>query len=725
MSARVAEPHLSQERAVFAATAVAGAMVAQQVAGKAVRDALFLSLFSVETLPAVLMGSALLGGISVLVFSRLLARHGPARMLPAAFTVAMLGLVAEWGVSLVRPGLAALLFYAHAAVFTAPLASGFWSLLNERFDPYAARRAMARVGTGASLGGVAGGVLAWAVSGHVATNSMLPLLATLQGACLPGLLFLRAGAEASAAPREAPLAGSGLSILRESTYLRDLALLVGLGALASAALDYSLNAQAVAVFRSGPALISFFSLFHGGVALLALAVQTFATRKALETLGLAGTAATKSVAAGLGALAGLLAPQLATATLARAAEAVLNSSLYRSGYELLFTPLAEERKRPTKAIVDVGFDRLGTLAGGAIALAVVAVVPQAATRVLFAVAAVAAFASFVLCRRIHSGYVLVLEESLRSGALRLDPGDILDSTTRRTFADTSLALDRESLLRQIHALRGEPELAPAALAALDATAGEGHKEVEDEISKAVRALRSDDLVAIRGALARDLEPALVALTIPLLARTEVFLEALQALRRAAPKTTGQLVDALLDRSQPEIVRRRLPRVLRASATQRSAEGLLEGLGDPAFEVRYECGSALARIGESVTGLALPSGRIFAATLIELAALPGLTDEARKRRLEHVFHLFSLVLETEPVRIAHAALRSENALKGTALEYLENVLPGDVRTALWSALGEAAPAGRSPRRPQDLVNELLRVADRTSLRARSRPPKSEA
>jgi len=51
--------------------------------------------------------------------------------------------------------------------------------------------------------------------------------------------------------------------------------------------------------------------------------------------------------------------------------------------------------------------------------------------------------------------------------------------------------------------------------------------------------------------------------------------------------------------------------------------------------------------------------------------------------------------------------------------------GDVRSALWSVLGEAAPQGSNPRRSQDVVNDLLRVADRSGLRGRSRTPKSEA
>jgi hypothetical protein len=64
----------------------------------------------------------------------------------------------------------------------------------------------------------------------------------------------------------------------------------------------------------------------------------------------------------------------------------------------------------------------------------------------------------------------------------------------------------------------------------------------------------------------------------------------------------------------------------------------------------------------------------------------------ERGLGHVFTLLSLVVEREPLQIAHRALVGGDAgLRGTALEYLENVLPEDVRRGLLRATGSS---GRS-------------------------------
>src|SRR6476659_4387352 len=92
-------------RAVTAAMLAAGALVAQQVAGRATRDALFLSTFRVSSLPLVMIAAAVASAVAVLAFSAALGRRSPARVLPAVLAAATVLLLAEWGLSLVQPRL--------------------------------------------------------------------------------------------------------------------------------------------------------------------------------------------------------------------------------------------------------------------------------------------------------------------------------------------------------------------------------------------------------------------------------------------------------------------------------------------------------------------------------------------------------------------------------------------------------------------------------------------
>jgi hypothetical protein len=225
-------------------------------------------------------------------------------------------------------------------------------------------------------------------------------------------------------------------------------------------------------------------------------------------------------------------------------------------------------------------------------------------------------------------------------------------------------------------------------------------------------LRSGQAERIRRVLReRDaLEPDLVPHLLPLLARDELYPDVLRALRPLAARATGQLLDALLDPELEPPVRRRLPRVLKACPTQRAVDGLLLGLADRTLEVRVACALALLALSRA-PGLRIPPDAVFAAARRELEA-------GADASLDHVFTLLSLVLEREPLEVAARALQGhDRGLKGTALEYLENVLPPELRTALRPHVGVALERGK-PRPRQEVLAELRR-ADGQSARGKPR------
>jgi hypothetical protein len=323
--------------------------------------------------------------------------------------------------------------------------------------------------------------------------------------------------------------------------------------------------------------------------------------------------------------------------------------------------------------------------------------------------------------------VAALEESLRSGVVRLDAADLVDSTTILTLARSGMALDRDALLREIAALRG-------------AGGGEEQGTGDDPVPGIVADLRAEDPEAVRRGLrhAEVAGPAVVGHLIPLLGRNAVFLDALRVLRRLAPRATGQLLDALLDPEQEAAVRRRIARVLRSASNPRAVSGLLQALDDPAFDVRRECGLTLLRLTERDVSLAVPRDAVFAAAVRELregAPSWGAEPEARgeesspgarahtprERGLAHVFTLLSLVMEREPLQIALlAVVGPDSTLRGTALEYLETVLPDDVRRALWPHVGARAAASPLPSRPPDqVVEDLMRSRETAAARTLKR------
>src|SRR5262249_9630029 len=122
-----------------------------------------------------------------------------------------------------------------------------------------------------------------------------------------------------------------------------------------------------------------------------------------------------------------------------------------------------------------------------------------------------------------------------------------------------------------------------------------------------------------------LAPTLVAYAITLLGWDEVASAALEALRRVAGAAVGQLTDALVDPATEFTVRRRLPRALAAATTPRAVDGLLAGLDDARFEVRYQSGGALARIHDAEPTLPMAEARVRAAVEREVAVGRGVWE----------------------------------------------------------------------------------------------------
>ncbi|MCK5383168.1 MAG: hypothetical protein KAJ65_05350, partial [Gammaproteobacteria bacterium] len=170
--------------ALIFALVAATTMIAQQVAGKATRDALFLSNFDVTNLPKVVIAAAIASIAGVLVISRLLSIISPIKLIPAVFGLSSLLYIGEWFLLDYRPGVTSIILYLHMAVFGAILISGFWSIINERFDPHSAKQRVARIAAAAALGGVIGGVLASEVAKSMDVRAVLLFLSGLHFICM-------------------------------------------------------------------------------------------------------------------------------------------------------------------------------------------------------------------------------------------------------------------------------------------------------------------------------------------------------------------------------------------------------------------------------------------------------------------------------------------------------------------------------------------------------------
>jgi hypothetical protein len=682
---------LTGSKTLVAAPLTAAALIGQQVGGNAIRDGLFLSFFTVQSLPYFMAGAAVLAIVAAQVSGRLLARLGPGRVVPGLFALNGALFLVEWVLIGWQPRAAAALLYMHSSVLGAVAISSFWSLLNERFDPHSAKPLMARVAAAAALGGFLGGVSAERAVALFPLGAFLPLLSLVSAFCVAGAFAVARGAPPNRARvMEQPERAGLWAQFQQQRLLRDLALVVALAAMVAALADYLLKAEAVAYFGKGPQLVRFFGLFYSFTGLASVLVQVFLGRLAIGRLGLGGSVASHPVVVGAAALLGFALPSPWRGIFPRSFDVVVRSSTFRAGYELLYTPFAEATKRSAKSIIDVACDCAGKGAGAGLILMLVALVPSHPLAAVNLAVAFAAAGEFLVARRLRGGYVSVLEGGLRRQSEHLEQAveySMADFTVARSIA----GLDRAAVLRAI----GSPEtVRPTAQPA-------------DPVVAAIVEFRSGDLLRIRAAL-RDppRDPLIIGALVQLLARDDVMRTAVPALAAFGARAAGEMVSALLDPTTPDVIRRRLPLALRSCPTAIARDGLLAALQGFGFEIGLRCGRALVALTDEHPELleSFPG----ALALVERALGGGGQPDLVR---EHVFNLLALTLDREPVRIAARAFTTEDAyVRGTALEYLETVLPARVFFAFQPLLSATGPAPVRRRPAAEVRADLIRVGE---------------
>ena len=666
------------------AMAVSGLLMAHLVAGKASRDAIFLSHFRTSDLPAMVTVAAIASIIASLVGSRMMVRLGPQRVVALSFLLSGLLQFAEWLLLDHSPRFTACLIYLHLVALGAVLISGFWSLLNESFEPRSAKEIFGKIGGMGTLGGFCGGLLAERVAAWFGPGDVLLLLGALHLASAG--LTSRIGRSAGFAPPVQSRETTPVAAVHRYPFLLTLACLVILASSGAALLDFAFKAQAAQTIGRGAPLLRFFSLYYTATSLLTFLAQTLLARLCLKHAGLAATAGILPVSTSLGSVTGLLLPGFPVLSAIRGMEIFVRGSLYRSAYELFYTAVAPADKRAVKSLIDVGADRAGDAVGSAGVTLMLVLAPGRYGPIVALAGGISVIAA-VLAARLHRGYLDALQKSLVDRAIELDPSLVEDSTTLSVLMQS---VDMGVQHNPDEHSQSEP---PAT-------------GTVDPLLRRAADLRSGDIdcvIRVAGELGPE-DWLLAPLVIEALAWDEAMPAARDALTRMGHRITGMLVDALLDSDRDFVIRRRLPRVLAYLPSPRSVDGLFAALEDQRFEVRFYAGRALYLLLKEHPDLCPAPERVWRAVNRELSlqrplwSSHSLLDprgsretewffdeqllDRADRNLEHLFTLLALLLPDNAVRIAFRALHTDDAqLKDTAFEYLESATPADTRQLL--------------------------------------------
>lgn len=720
--------------------------IAFLILARSLREALYLTTYPVETLPYITAAVAVLSVPTVAAFARRLGRGDPQTVLLRALA-ALAGLVTLLWPLVSRSGAAVVAFYLVTALGTILLTSGFWLVTAELFPVRGAKRLFGLIGAGGTAGAmVTGNALAW-LTGRLEITSFVPGLPLILGlfllvqVSLPRLERSGEGAERPGSVRE------GLALAWRTPHLRTIALVVATATVASTLLDYQFKELARATFTTGESLAGFFGAFYGWTGAASLAIQLLAAAPLMASAGLAATLSILPALLLLGSAGLLIAPALALVTVVRGGDNALRKSLHRSALEVLYVPLPAELRRRTKTFVDSVADSTAEGVGAGIVFLVVTL-GGAPSRFLSLGVLGLAGALLWLAGRAGRSYGRTVREQLEEGVRATGPGaeqrDLLGGgfthvDVRPALEETGVTVATADLTPDAHRaaalLARTPDRVPVVPAAEAEVRSAAEGSAGETLRLAFAGAASGEVLRRLRAVERW-EAEQVPDLVRLLARDPLYPEVVESLARAADEALPYLAERLSDPGVDFVIRRRIPRVLARYARVEADEALLAALTAPRFEVRYRAAIALVRRRRErypTVPADEAAARVWEAIRAELSRgrpvweLQRLLDDEPQddfvaRRvgvrgalsLEHTFRLLSLVLEPETVKSAYHGVMGDDARLGSlALEYLEQVLPADVRERMWPFIGDLSEYRRSrTERPLNQVVADLVTTDAT-------------
>lgn len=716
---------------------VAGAFLVMSfvVVAKALREGFYYGRFDAATMPYITAATVVLGLPAAAWFGRILTRTHPVTALRRLAWGLSAGLALLYSIAIglgqsVVIDIANVLFYLGTAIGALLIASGFWLAVAEMFVVREAKRLFGLISAGGTMGTLVAGVSLAPLLAR--THRPLMLVPVLVAILLLSAMVCRFFPADRLHPVEQTSGGSAAGTLAriwESEHLRAIALIVLLIGVATTLIDYQFKEMAQVTFRTPDRLAGFFGAVYGWTGGLALLVQLLLTTRVLASGGVAWSLAILPLALLAGSAWMMVFPGIVAVTFLKGSDNTLRKSLFRSVMEFLWVPVAPEVRRRTKTFIDSIIDSAGE-GLGALAVFLWVTLSGFPSRYLSAFAIVLLASLLYLARRMGREYFATLRHRLAESGQAVVPDDTA-SGRRDLVGATITRLDITRVFASAELRLDLPDSGPETDRAAAGTAERaGPEEIRRPSLEAM--LASGDPGRISAALdaIESWGPEHTLDLIRLLARDRFTERAAEALAEIGAPAVPHLAAVLGDEGADFVIRRRVPGPLAKIDDPSADEALVRGLSAGRFEVRYRAALALQRrrrragqwkgpwreaVWEAVRAEVSRERPVW-----ELARLlDGDPDDAFVERrvglrgelsLEHTFRLLSLVLDPEPIRTSYRGIvLGDPEVRSFALEYLEQVLPADVRRRLWPFVGDlsASQERRALRELDSVVSDLLR------------------
>ena len=338
-------------------------------------NGLFLTKFSVESLPNAFILVAIAAAVVSTIYSRLLTRIPLHKIMTGTLIYSVVSLVL-FGFFLlfnIAEGLMLYLFYIWVAIFALLSTSQFWVLANLVFNAREAKRLFGFIGAGAIGGGIFGGYLTSALAQVMRVEFLLFVCALLLFICIPIVrtvwknYVVQTQSPFQQKKRLSGFAEHPINLIRQSRHLTFLAGIVGVSVMVAKLVDYQFSGLAAAAIDNPDELTAFFGFWFSTFNLLSLLLQLFLTRRVVGTFGVGTSLFFLPSIIFFAALLLLFFPMwLPAAVFLKMSDGSLKQSINKAAMELIILPVSVEIKNQTKTFIDVFVDSVATGISGLI-----------------------------------------------------------------------------------------------------------------------------------------------------------------------------------------------------------------------------------------------------------------------------------------------------------------------------------------------------------------------
>ena len=353
-------------------------VVAAFLLAKPLRNSLFLNQYGPYALAYVYAAVPVVLWLFLAVYSRLAVRIGTRAVAVGTLVFFSLNVLAFWYAFTFLPSEwlpAAFYVWVNCFGVIAPVQA--WSFANSVFDVRQARRLFALIGAGASLGSIAGGVLARVLVGPVGgTVNMLLVLATLILASaitvvIGGRRMRQRGLQRPKSSQKTKTKRTTQTLtetfrqIRTTPYLRLLGALVFMVAIVTQWANFQLSLVADRRFaKDVDAMTEFFGTFNFVVGAVGFLLQLFVTAPLLRRFGLPAIVMLLPMFLAFGSALTLAFPVFWAVLFTTSSDQGLRFSIDKAVYELLYLPIPAGQRAAVKNALDIVGNRIADGVGG-------------------------------------------------------------------------------------------------------------------------------------------------------------------------------------------------------------------------------------------------------------------------------------------------------------------------------------------------------------------------